>query len=76
MDETKALLASRTFWGAVVAGASGLMSLWGYSVLPEDQVQLVDMAATLVGFAGSGVAIWGRVKAGKRINGVLSGGES
>ena len=73
MDKTKALLASRTFWGAVVAGTSGILSLWGHSIADQDQAELVDMAVTLVAFAGSGVAIWGRVKASSRIGGVVSG---
>lgn len=75
MSTTKALLASRTFWGAVVAGLSGLLSLWGRDIAPADQAELVETAATLAAMAGSIVAVWGRVTASKRIGGLVSGGE-
>ena len=72
MTQSKALFTSRTFWGAVIAGLSGLLSIWGRSIPADDQAQLVDMAATIAAFVGSFLAIYGRVFADKKISGVIS----
>ncbi len=67
MYEVKSLIASKTFWGAFVAVAAGVFGLFGYAVTPEDQVWLVDSIAAVGAIAGGVVAVYGRIKASKRI---------
>lgn len=67
MDGVKSLLTSKTFWGAAIAGLSAIAGLFGYTVVPEDQTALVDNVAGLGGVFGALLAIYGRVKASKKI---------
>ena len=67
MNDVKSLFASKTFWGALVAVAAGVIGLFGYAVTPEDQAWLVDSIAAAGAIVGGLVAVYGRVKASKRI---------
>lgn len=63
----KSMLASRTIWGALVAGGGTLLNLFGYTLEPTDQVILVNTMGEMMTIGGSLVAIWGRVAATKQI---------
>ncbi|MEJ1158013.1 hypothetical protein [Prosthecomicrobium sp. N25] len=74
MEQTKTLLASRTVWGAAIAVLAAVAGLFGYVVAPDDQARAADLAGEILGLwdrlavvAGGALAIWGRVKASKRI---------
>lgn len=69
MTDTKTLLRSRAVWGAAIAIAAGLAGVFGWTVDEASQaatLELVEGAAALVGGA---LALWGRVRATKRIGG-------
>lgn len=63
----KSLLASRTFWGAALAMAATGLKLAGYELGVEDQAALTNVGLNVVALAGSLLAIYGRVKATKKI---------
>jgi hypothetical protein len=67
MDEVKSIFLSRTFWGALASVAAGLLALFGYELGAADRAGLVEAVSGLGATLGGLVAIWGRVKASKRI---------
>jgi hypothetical protein len=67
MNEFKALTASKTFWGAVVALAGSALTLGHYTLSPADAVEAVDLLSGMAGAAGGLIAIYGRVVAAKKI---------
>jgi hypothetical protein len=67
MEEYKSLLASKTIWGGIIAVGAGLAGIFGYSVSPADQVQAIDALAGIASAVGGVIAIFGRVKATKKI---------
>ena len=67
MDGIKSILASRTFWGALVAIAAGVLGIFGYSFGTEDQTQIVEYVAGFGGVVGGVIAVWGRIVASKKI---------
>jgi hypothetical protein len=67
MDEVKSIFLSRTFWGALASVAAGLLALFGYELGAADREGLVEAVSGLGATLGGLVAIWGRVKASKRI---------
>ncbi len=67
MDGYKGLLASRTFWGAVISVVCKLLAVLGYNVTDGDEQQLVAVAMLAVSGIGDFLAVYGRVKATKRI---------
>ena len=67
MDDFKSIFASKTFWGGLIAIIAGVLSFFGYQLLPADQAALVDGGAALAASLGGVIAIWGRVKASKII---------
>ena len=67
MDGFKSLLSSKTIWGALVAMFAGGLSLAGYSISAEDQALSLDLIAGAASTFGGAFAIYGRVKATKRI---------
>lgn len=69
-DGVKALITSKTFWGAIVSLLAGLAAVFHYSVSAADQAQIVDLAVGLVGVAGSVGAIYGRIVATKQIGSI------
>lgn len=64
MDEAKSLLASKTVWAGLIGVAA---SLFGLTMGAEDQAGLADLAVQIVTAVSGLVAIYGRVKATKRI---------
>lgn len=67
MNDFKNILASKTVWGGLIAVAAGLAGIFGYTIGAEDQVAIVE-AVTAIGSAiGGAIAIYGRIKATKKI---------
>ncbi len=67
MDGFKSILASKTFWGAALAIAAGVVGLFGYDLSAADQATLLDYAAGGGAMVGGVIAIVGRVVASKKI---------
>ncbi|WP_201353807.1 hypothetical protein [Hydrogenimonas urashimensis] len=58
---------SKGVWGGIVSILAIVLGVFGYTVSPEDQ-QAIVVALTSVGATvGSVVAIYGRIKATKRV---------
>jgi hypothetical protein len=67
MTDYKSLLASKTFWGAAVAVLGSVLNLLGYNFAQADQQLLIEFISNIA-IAGGGVfAMYGRVKATKKI---------
>ncbi len=67
MDDAKALIQSKTFWGAVVALGGAALTLGHYTLSPADAAQAVDLLSGIAGAVGGLIAIYGRVVATKKI---------
>ena len=67
MEDNKSWWASKTVWGGVIALLAGILGLFGYQLLPDDQTALVDGGVSLAALVGGLIAIWGRVKASKTV---------
>lgn len=66
--QTKPWFYSRTIWGVIVLGAAGAAQQFGIAeITPEAQTAVVDWIINAVGVGAAGVAIWGRVTAGRKI---------
>lgn len=65
--DTKSLLMSKTFWGAIIAIVASLAGFAGYTFGAEDQKALVEVITTVGTAVGGLLAIFGRVKATKAI---------
>lgn len=67
MSEVKSLIASKTFWGALVAVAAGMLAGGNYALAAVDQAELVDLLVAVGAGGGGVVAIVGRVLARARV---------
>ncbi len=67
MDETKPLLESRTFWGAVVSLTGAALTLGHYTLTAEDAAKAVELISGIASAVGGLIAIYGRVAASKKI---------
>lgn len=68
MDEVKGLLASRTFWGIFVSMLGKLLAaVAGVEIDDETQAQLVQVIMLFVSGVGDLFALYGRIKATKKI---------
>lgn len=67
MGEFKGIVASKTFWGAVVALGASALSLGHYTLSPADAATTVDLISGVASAVGGFVAIYGRVVASKKI---------
>lgn len=68
MEGIKALLRSKTVWGAIISiAASALGAGRHVAISPADQSVLVNMAVEAVSAAGAAYAIYGRSVAWKKI---------
>lgn len=65
--DTKSMFASKAVWGGIIAVLASVAGIWGYSVTPADQAQIVDLVASLAAGVGGGIAIVGRILASKKI---------
>ncbi|HBE44271.1 MAG TPA: hypothetical protein DDW17_02150 [Deltaproteobacteria bacterium] len=64
--ETKGLLTSKTIWGAIIAIAATALKIAGYDIGGDTEGFVNDIIALI----GAGIAIYGRVRAVKKIEGV------
>lgn len=67
LTDPKHPLASRGVWGGLVAVAGGLGGLFGWSIAPEDAVQLPILLASISSGVGGVLAIVGRIGATRAI---------
>ena len=67
MDGVKSLLASKTFWGGLVAVVAGVAGFFGYTLGADDQQAIIEIIAGVGSTIGGLVAIWGRIVASKKI---------
>ena len=67
MEDFKSIFASKTVWGAIIAIGAGVAGIFGYSIGAEDQAQLAEIGVSVASMAGGLIAIFGRVKASKKI---------
>ena len=67
MSGIKNFFASKTIWGALLAVTAGVLSMAGYTVSPEDQASLLELVAGGGSLIGGALALYGRIKATKRI---------
>ena len=69
--QAKPWYASKTIWGGIIALIAAVFSLFGHQIDPETQKFLTDQSvqiATAVAAAAGGIlAIYGRVKADKKV---------
>lgn len=64
MNEAKGLLSSVTFWGIALSVVGKFAYLKGY-----DLGDTGGLAEAIASFVGDGIALWGRIRATKRIGG-------
>jgi len=67
MDETKPWYTSRAVWGALVAMFSSTLMVAGHTIAPDLQSMLIDVLTLLGTSFGSGLALYGRIKASTKI---------
>lgn len=65
--ETKKWWESKAVWGGIIAVGSAAAGLFGFTVDEATQEQAVGYVMAVVGAAGGLLAIYGRVKAEKKI---------
>lgn len=65
--ELKSLFASKTFWGGFIAVLAGVLGFFGYELSPADQVSLIEAGVAIVASIGGLIAIFGRIRASKKI---------
>lgn len=64
-DDVKSWLTSKSVWGGILAGGSAIASAVFKLEFPVDFT--VEMTNAIVGFFGAALAIYGRIKAVKKI---------
>lgn len=70
MSETtaKSWVYSKTIWGVAVMALAGAAQQFGIAdITPEAQAQVVDWVLNVVAVGATGLAIWGRISANRRI---------
>jgi hypothetical protein len=68
MEDSKAWYASKGIWGSVVAIGAGIAgTIWGVSVTEADQTTIVSAITAVGGAVGGLIALWGRLKASKKV---------
>lgn len=67
MNDTKQWYQSKTVWGALIAIAASLLQAGGVDLDVAGQDQLADNLVAISGAVGGLIAIYGRLKAEKRL---------
>lgn len=67
MEGVKGLFTSKTFWGVIVSVISKGLLAAGFTVDNALEAEITNLIIALIGFGGDGFAIYGRVKATKKI---------
>lgn len=62
MDDTKNFITSKTIWGAMIALIATMLQIMGF-----DATGMNGTAEEIVTIAGAAMAIYGRIKAVKKI---------
>lgn len=72
-DISKPWYLSRTVLGVLISVAAKALATWGYEIDPALQADLVTLILHLVGFGGDALALFGRLRATRRVT--LGGGD-
>lgn len=64
MEEVKSVLKSKTIWGVLLMIAA---SVFGLTVPEGVDQEIANIAASVVEAIGAGIAIFGRLKASKKV---------
>ncbi len=67
MDGMKSFLTSKTVWGGLLAVASALIGLFGYTMTAADTAEAMGAVTSITAGIGGVIAVYGRVVATKRI---------
>lgn len=67
MEDIKGAFASRAVWGGIVAVLAGIAGIFGYTIDPALQGEIATQALGIAAAVGGVIAIWGRLKATKKI---------
>lgn len=67
MKNSKPWWKSKAVWGGIIALVAGIAGAFGFSVGAEDQQIIVDAVLAIVAGAGGLLAVYGRIKADKRV---------
>ena len=67
MDGFKSILSSKTFWGALLAIAAGVLGMLGFEFSAADQSAVLEYVVTGGSIVGGIIAIVGRIVASKKI---------
>ena len=67
MDGVKGFFESKAIWGGIAALAAGGVGIGGYTMSADDARQAILLVQGIMSSLAGLVAIWGRVKATKRI---------
>jgi hypothetical protein len=65
--ETKSMWASKGVWGGIIAVVASAAGIWGYSITPADQGNIVELITSIIALGGGALAIIGRIFASKTI---------
>lgn len=68
MNDIKNWWQSKTIWGGIITVLAVVLGAFGYTLTGDDQSLLVDIVSTIVGAIGGLLAIYGRVKASKKVS--------
>ena len=71
LNSVKTALASKTVWGGIIAVSAGLLGMLGYTIDAAAQAEIASDAfniyTAVVSVVGGVLAIYGRIKASKKI---------
>jgi len=67
MEENKLWYQSKTVWGGLIAVGAAVAGSFGIDIDAGTQGEIVDYIVVGIGAIGGLVAVWGRVKASKKI---------
>jgi len=68
MQNSKKWWQSKTIWGAIITLIAVIAQLFGVKIDPALQQQLVTQITTIAAGVGGLLALYGRIKADKRIS--------
>ena len=69
MQDTKAWWQSKAVWGALITLVAVIAQLFGVQIDPELQQQAVNQVTAIAAGIGGLLALYGRIKADKKIGG-------
>lgn len=68
MTDEKKWYTSKSIWGGIVTVLALALTAFGYGIGADDQAALVDYAVSIGGAVGGLLAIYGRIKASKKVS--------